>query len=679
MAMATSPSVSELLSRWHELQQQGRTLSPEALCAECPQLLPDLKREIAAVAAMEGFLGVAAGHPRTPAGTPGKEDEPVMQSPRPAERDASLHGAGAVLPAPRPDDPDATHYTPLPPAPAAAAPSDWPAVPGYEILGELGRGGMGVVYKARHIKLKRLVALKMILSGAHAGLADLARFYAEAEAIARLQHPNIVQIYEVGDSHGRPYLALEFVEGGSLAARLTGQPLPPEEAAALIETLARAVHAAHAAGIVHRDLKPANILLAVVSCQLSVVSQAGETSSSLTTDNWQLTTTPKITDFGVAKRLDQQQGQTQSGAILGTLSYMAPEQAGGRRQEVGPAVDIYSLGAILYELVAGRPPFRAATLLDTLLQVLNDEPIPPGRLNPQLPRALETICLKCLQKERHRRYADAAALADDLQRFRAGTTIRARPVGMGARLLRGCRRHPGRLALAVLSGLSLALLVVLLSGIGRHDPVPGPAAGAPTSDSPSDRPVPSAVDLEVAGLTVFHHRANPSVPIGLLGPSSSQARFKDDVRIRVRLNQPGYCYLLAFNPDGMEQPCYPSDVADPPPQSRSFDFPPELDRYFPLNDGIGLQAFVLLASREPLPSYKQWRANNGRAPWQAVRADGFWSFDGERFVNGPRGEVMQRPSLKKVPRAFEELCAFFKDRPGIDAIEAVAFPVVPKE
>jgi serine/threonine protein kinase len=589
--MAASPSLNELLGRWNELRQQGQSLSPEELCADCPELLAGLKHEIAAIAAMEKFLGMAPGRTRSVA-------EP-------------LPTAGA------------THSSPS------------AQVPGYEILGEAGRGGMSVVYKARHIKLKRLVALKMILTGAHAGPADLSRFTTEAEAIARLQHPNIVQIYEIGECDGRPYLALEFVDGGSLAARLTGRPLPPEEAAALVETLARAMHAAHLAGIVHRDLKPANVLLASRASGGSPASGGCEPPEGASRSGGShpplarnlhfplAGCTPKITDFGLAKRLDQEKGQTESGAILGTLSYMAPEQAGGRRQEVGPAVDIYALGAILYELVTGRPPFRAATLLDTVLGVLNDEPIPPGRLNPQLPRALEVICLHCLQRERHRRYADAAALADDLQRFRAGAAIRARPVGIGARLLRGCRRHPGRLALAGLFGLSVALLVALLSGIGRIGPAPGAAPAAPGSSSPSSAPVRSAADLQVVGLTIRHHRGEPSVDVGLLGFSSLAARFEDDVCIHVWLNQPGYCYLLAFNPDGKEQPCHPRDEAVPPTQSQSFVYPAEPDSYFPLNDGVGLQAFVLLASRGPLPPYHQWRASAGRAPWQAVQADDF--------------------------------------------------------
>ena len=231
---------------------------------------------------------------------------------------------------------------------AAAA---YEPVPGYDILGELGRGGMGVVYKARQTNLDRLVALKMILSGGHAGEGELARFRTEAEAIARLQHPNIVQVYEVGEHDGKPFFSLEFCPGGSLDRQLNGTPLAPANAAKLVETLGRAMHAAHQARVIHRDLKPANVLL--------------------TADG-----TPKITDFGLAKKLDDV-GQTQSGAIMGTPSYMAPEQAGGKNHAMGPPADIYALGAILYDLLTGRPPFKAATPLDTILQVVSDEPVPP--------------------------------------------------------------------------------------------------------------------------------------------------------------------------------------------------------------------------------------------------------------------------------------------------------------
>jgi formylglycine-generating enzyme required for sulfatase activity len=310
-------------------------------------------------------------------------------------------------------------------------------MPGYEIVRELGRGGMGVVYQARHIKLNRPVALKMILAGSHAGPADLTRFQTEAEAIARLRHPNIVQIYEVGEHEGKPFFSLEFCGGGSLEKKLGGTPLPPKEAASLVETLARAMQAAHEQHVIHRDLKPANVLLA---------------------DDG----TPKITDFGLAKKLDEA-AQTASGAVMGTPSYMAPEQAGGKSADIGPLADVYALGAILYECLTGRPPFKAATAVETILQVVGDEPVPPSRLQSKTPRDLETICLKCLHKDPQRRYATAATLADDLRRFLDGEPIRARPVGVAEGAVKWARRRP---ALAALLGVVLLALVSLavLSG-----------------------------------------------------------------------------------------------------------------------------------------------------------------------------------------------------------------------
>jgi serine/threonine protein kinase len=255
-----------------------------------------------------------------------------------------------------PADPDATDYTPRPPEPSAAAAVNWPVVPGYEILGELGRGGMGVVYKARHVALNRVVALKMILAGSHAGEAELARFRTEAEAVARLQHPHVVQIHEVGEHGGLPFFSLEYCAGGSLEKKLAGTPRPPPEAARLVQILAGAMEAAHQAGVVHRDLKPANILLAFSGRSQTGVGQAAPAPLSERPLNDYI---PKVTDFGLAKKLDAGTGRTQSGAILGTPSYMAPEQAGGQNKEVGPLADVYALGAILYECLTGRPPFKA--------------------------------------------------------------------------------------------------------------------------------------------------------------------------------------------------------------------------------------------------------------------------------------------------------------------------------
>jgi formylglycine-generating enzyme required for sulfatase activity len=337
-----------------------------------------------------------------------------------------------------PSGPGATEPPKASGASAASAPDGaWPELPGYEILKELGRGGMGVVYQARQTKLDRLVALKMILSGAHAVAEDLARFRNEAEAVARLQHPNIVQIYEVGEHHGVPYFSLEFCAGGSLDRKLQGTLLPPAQASALVETLAWAMQAAHDKGVIHRDLKPANVLLA----------EDG---------------TPKVTDFGLAKKLDEG-AKTTTGTVMGTPSYMAPEQAGGKGKEVGPLVDVYALGALLYECLTGRPPFRAATPWETLQQVVDSEPVPPGRL-AGVPRDLETICLKCLAKEPCRRYVSAQALAEDLLLFSAGQPIRGRPVGWPERLLKWVKRRPAVAALT--AAVVFVVLVGLVTSLG---------------------------------------------------------------------------------------------------------------------------------------------------------------------------------------------------------------------
>jgi eukaryotic-like serine/threonine-protein kinase len=323
--------------------------------------------------------------------------------------------------------------TPPSPADTGGTASSPVQVPGYEVLSELGRGGMGVVYKARQVKAGRLVALKMILAGAHAGRDELTRFQREAEAVARLQHPNIVQVYEVGEHEGLPFFSLEFCPGGSLEKKLSGTPLPPREAAALVEVLAQAMYAAHQKGVVHRDLKPANVLLA----------EDG---------------TPKITDFGLAKKLDEA-GQTATGAVMGTPSYMAPEQAEGK--QVGPPADVWALGAVLYECLTGRPPFKAATLMDTLIQVVSEEPVPPRQLNAKVPRDLETVCLRCLQKEAGKRYATARELAEDLRHYQVGEPLVARPIGRLERAWRWGKRKP-----AVATLLSLVLVLLLLGTSG---------------------------------------------------------------------------------------------------------------------------------------------------------------------------------------------------------------------
>ncbi len=311
-----------------------------------------------------------------------------------------------------------------------------PRVAGYEILGELGSGGMGIVYKARQERLDRFVALKMIRAGAGARPEDLVRFETEAKAVAAIEHSNIIKIFDIGEQDGLPYFSLEYLSGGSLANKIGGKPQTVDEAARIVEVLANAMHVAHRHKVIHRDLKPANVLLAADG-------------------------TLKITDFGLVKRLESDSGQTRSGSILGTPSYMAPEQARGENQNVGPAADQYALGAILYELLTGRPPFQGTSVIETLDMVRSKEPVAPSQLQPKTPRDLETICLKCLEKDIARRYLDVLALAEDLRRFRAGETILARPVSDAERFWRWCRRNR---TVASLSGAVVLLLLIVTLG-----------------------------------------------------------------------------------------------------------------------------------------------------------------------------------------------------------------------
>src|SRR4051794_14005645 len=379
------PCVRQLLE---ELLDSERT--PEEVCRHCPDLLPEVHRRWQRKRDCDAELDALflAPEPRSPSGSP-------SSSPSSAEL---------------------------------------PRIPGYEVLEVVGRGGMGVVYRARHVCLDRPVALKMLLTGVHASRESRERFLREARMGAGLRHPNIVQVHDMGDREGLPYFTMEFVEGGNLAQKLAGMPQPPRQAAALLATLADAVQAAHRNGIVHRDLKPANVLF--------------------TADG-----TPKIGDFGLARRLDGEAGLTWTGTVVGTPSYMAPEQAEARPQTLGPAVDIHALGAILYELLTGRPPFRAATAAETVRQVISQDPVPPSRLNGEVPRDLEAICLKCLHREPHLRYADAAALAADLHHFLGGEAIAARPEGRLARLVRRVRRRPVQSTLVVAVPLLTAALV----------------------------------------------------------------------------------------------------------------------------------------------------------------------------------------------------------------------------
>ena len=365
--MAAESRVQQLVDA---ISDSGGT--PEDVCVNCPELLPEVRRRWQQMCAIEAQLDALFP-------TPALDPEP---------------GAGL------------------------------PRTPGYDVQALLGRGGMGIVYKARHLRLNRVVALKMLITGAYAGPRERARFQREAEAVASLCHANIVQVHDVGDHEGWPNFTMELLEGGSLAQVLAGTPQPARQAATLLATLAEAMQVAHQGGIVHRDLKPANVLR--------------------TADG-----TPKIADFGLVRHFNGDSAFALSGTRIGTPSYMAPEQVIGKADTIGPAADIYALGALIYETLTGRPPFRAETATETEPPVIADEPVPPARLNPKLPRDLETICLKCLHKDSQRRYATAAALAEDLRRFDEGRPIQARRISQMERTWRWRRRNAAGAALVV--------------------------------------------------------------------------------------------------------------------------------------------------------------------------------------------------------------------------------------
>jgi serine/threonine protein kinase len=325
---------------------------------------------------------------------------------------------------------------------AAGAPrSRHPQLPAYQLLDVLGEGGMGVVYKARQRGLNRFVAVKMIRGGEHARADQLARFRTEAEAVAQLHHPNIVQIFDIGEVAGSPFVSLELLEGGSLGDQIASTPQPGRRAAELLITLARAVEVAHHAAIVHRDLKPSNILFDAAGI-------------------------PKITDFGLAKRLESDSGQTASGQIMGSPSYMAPEQASGHTRDVGPPADVYALGAFLYEMLTGRPPFKGETPIETVRMVIDADPVPPSQLVPRVARDLETICLKCLFKQPHKRYVTAAALAADLTRYLKGEPIEARRTPLHERAFKWSKRHTLR---ALVTASAAAIIPLAPLGLMLRD------------------------------------------------------------------------------------------------------------------------------------------------------------------------------------------------------------------
>jgi len=438
------------------------------------------------------------------------------------------------------------------PAPVEARHRKLPDIPGFEILGELGRGGMGVVYKARQIAHDRTVALKMILSGLQASAEDLGRFHDEAEAISRLRHPHIVQIFDVGQVDDRLFFVLEFIEGGTLADKIRGRALPSRSAAQLMETLARAMHYAHERGIVHRDLKPANVMLHGRKAFMDIPEDADRLP-----EEWDFRRfMPKITDFGLAKLLDRNtgDGHTASGDVVGTPSYMAPEQARGGSSAIGPPTDVYSLGALLYEMLTGRPPFQGATPMDTLFQVHTQEPIPPRKIVREIPGNLEAVCLKCLRKRPEQRYASAEAMADDLRLFLDGQPIQTRGLRSrwyGVQALRRTANSWGVAALVLVLAIAAGagMVTMWLRGESRRELADSRGEAAALARQENARLRLAAAQSDCEQGDVARGTLNMAALLADAGSGADMQELRDALRLNLAAWAPTLPRLRWISPD----------------------------------------------------------------------------------------------------------------------------------
>jgi serine/threonine-protein kinase len=509
-------------------------------------------------------------------------------------------------------------------------------VPGFEILGVLGEGGMGVVYKARQVGLNRLVALKMIRPR---GLGEqaLVRFHVEAEAVARLKHPNIVPVYAFGEQQGQPYFALEYVPGGSLSQRLVGGPWPPRKAAELMATLAGALHHAHERGILHRDLKPANVLL----------DEQGQ---------------PYLTDFGLARSMHGDSGLTLDGALMGTPQYMAPEQAQGQGHRAGPAADVFGLGAILYHLLTGRPPYEAGGNLSVLVRQASEcQVTPPRRVNPRVPRTLDRICMKALSADPARRYPSAAALEQDLHRY---------------------LRRPRRMAVA---GATVAgLLAVAVLAWPRNQGVPSGQAVLPSPPGASavraePRPAVLSGDLTVR---VWSSGARGKHGLRVQDLGALPVRTGEQVHLEARLTEPAYVYLLWVDGKGEVDALYPwgrdQDWKSPPPPAgpkQVVHSPAEVQEGWPIEGSGGLETVLLLARRTPLPADVKLAEVLGRIPPAPLGPDlgevvmrGF-----DREQPSVSEDMHRRPGKQKQDIDDALLHLMGRLRPHFETIRAVQF------
>jgi predicted Ser/Thr protein kinase len=491
----------------------------------------------------------------------------------------------------------------------------------YRLVEKLGGGGQGEIYRAVHPVLGRDVAIKV----ARADLPEAARqlLLIEGRVLAQVDDPGVVRVFDVDLHEGRPFVVLEYVAGRSLAERLKQERLPFRETAALVAALAETLARLHQKGVLHRDLKPANVL----------IDAAGR---------------PRLLDFGLSSLAQHWTAINRpTPGVLGTPAYMAPEQANGLSNRIGPRTDIFNLGALLYELLTGRPPYQGVDSIATWQQARTAQISPPSQLNPRIPRSLERVCLKALAADPGQRYASARRMA---------------------RVLRSYLRRPRRIAL---TGSLLFLAVAGIMGLAR-----APFAAIRTDIAGSAEPV------EIRSFVVSAW-SDEGADLGEVGVLARKFQLNYMVSIRAEFNRPAFCFLLAFKPDAQDRelcfPCTPdNDPApeEPPAPIKELRYPirsPEI--CFKLEEGMGLYAFVLLASSKPLPPYARWKQQVGAAPWQRTQGLGIWRFNGKEFETGSRSRKPRE--LNALPRPLVELCHFLRDCPGIEAQEVIAFPVNP--
>ncbi len=641
-------------------QEAGETVNVEEYVRRFPHLENPLRRQFQLHQALLSGAGLLSD---VPLAHPSASESLTV---------APTDSAGS-----RTQPPSVAPDTLTPPGSAA----DGGSVPGYEILGALGQGGMGVVYRARQLGLNRVVALKMIRPHFVADPEALARFRAEAEAVARLQHPHIVGVYAWGEHRGAPYFALEYCPGGSLSAALQGQPQSPVQSARLVHKIARAVQAAHDAGIVHRDLKPANVLLAPAGDEPALSTPWG---------------VPKVADFGLCRTFHGDVRLTASGALAGSPPYMAPEQAEGRSADIGPATDVWALGAILYEMLTGQPPFGAGSLPAVLHAVCYEDPPRPSELRPEVPAELEALCLRCLRKRREDRYARAADVVEALADWLAHSTVPGGPAGADAGrpahplpprapstpLPVPLRRRRWMLA-AVLMAAMLGLAAWAWSGRTLPPPADTSAASAANVLTQAT-PVAKPLTIRMRLLRISPDDDPNPILLGELGKTLFRARFNDRICVEAQLSEPAYAYAIAFNPAPPEKPqaaeqLIPEDEENTAPRKQ--EQLTAAETYVRLSDGVGLQAFAVVASRQPLPPYTAWRRSRPPLTWKRI----------DKAVTGvvllSDGEHLQALCDPSAPRGTQEkasdraairvLAQQLKKMPGIEAVQVMGFAVDP--